>query len=121
MRAAALSALLLSGGAALAAPLDTLEAMRRHLEACYRPAAVGFDTDVTVRFALRRDGRLLGPPRVSYVGGAPDPEVRRAIVDAAIGSMTACAPLSLTDGLGGAIAGRTFTIRFVGRRASPLA
>jgi hypothetical protein len=105
---------------AKAEPLATLEDLRKVLQGCFRPSSMSDGQEVTVRFALRADGRLSGPPRITYVKGAPNDAMRKLISDAARGALSACAPLPLTEGLAGAIAGRVFTLRFVGRRALPL-
>jgi hypothetical protein len=105
---------------ASAEPLDTLEQLRRAISACYEPGAVTEGQEVTLRFALKRSGALLGPPRVTFVGGADNPTMRKVLSDAARRALTDCAPFSLSDGPGGAVAGRVFTIRFVGRQALPL-
>jgi hypothetical protein len=62
-------------------------------------------------FALKRDGSLLGTPRIthSHLLGATDDQ--SSFVAAAIKSFSRCMPLSVTDGLGGAIAGRLLSIR----------
>lgn len=68
--------------------------------------------DVTVRFALRADGSLLGEPRVTAANGLPEGTARTLLVASAIRAIKRCAPLALSAGLGGAIAGRVFTLRF---------
>jgi hypothetical protein len=101
-------------------PLNTLEDVRVALQRCYQPTAVSDGQQVTVRFAFRGDGHLLGVPRVTYVGGASNATIRLILADAARRAIADCAPLALTKSLAGAIAGRVFTMRFIGRRALPL-
>jgi hypothetical protein len=105
---------------ALAEPLNTLDDLRRQIEACYKPETISSGQEVTIRFAFKADGTVLGQPRVTYVKGAPTMAMRKVLSDAARNAILACAPLPLTDGLGRAIAGRVYTIRFVGRQALPL-
>jgi hypothetical protein len=105
---------------AVAQELNTLEDLRRYFQNCYQPNTVTDQQEVTIRFAMRANGTLLGPPRVTYVKGAPNMVFRKVLSDAAKNAVMACLPLPLTDGLGRAIAGRTYSIRFVGRRALPL-
>jgi hypothetical protein len=102
-------------------PLDTLEQLRAHLESCGGPDLIlGEDQEVTLRFAFRANGTVLGTPRATYVKGAENAAMRAALTASARGAIEKCTPLSLTKGFGGAIAGRVYTIRFIGRRVLPL-
>jgi hypothetical protein len=101
-------------------PLNTLEDMRVELQRCYQPTAISQGQQVTIRFAFKADGRLLGVPRVTYVGGAANPTMRKVLAEGALKAIAACTPLALTKGLAGAIAGRVYTMRFVGRHVLPL-
>lgn len=100
--------------AAQAAPADNLAALWRTLGACAKldgvpPGAQG--SEVTVLFSLKRDGSLLGHPRITHsrlVGGEGD---QRSFVAAALGAVSRCLPIAITDGLGGAIAGRPLNLR----------
>jgi hypothetical protein len=69
--------------------------------------------EVTVRFSLRRDGSVQGTPRVTFANLAVDGAARQRLTEAAIDAVRRCTPLHLTDGLGGAVAGRPFAVRFV--------
>lgn len=95
-------------------PADTLEALGRALTSCFQAPGGSSGSEITVLVSLRRDGTVLGEPRITFshlVGAAAG---RRAFVAAALGSLKACTPVAVTPGLGGAIAGRPFSIRFVG-------
>jgi hypothetical protein len=118
---AAVALLALAAQASRAAPLDTLEQLRAHLQACGEADLIfGEDQEATLRFAFRADGTLIGPPRVTYVKGAENAAMRAALSASAIALIKRCTPLSLTKGFSGAIAGRVYTIRIVGRRILPL-
>jgi hypothetical protein len=110
-----------------AAP-DTLRALREHLSQCLtertmahaamRAPAPGLG--VTIRFALKRDGALLGEPRFSHHGVGD--QTRRADLRAAVAAaLTSCTPVRVTDGLGGAIAGRPLTFTITERRGQRVA
>jgi hypothetical protein len=75
--------------------------------------------EITVRFAFKRDGSLLGRPQITYeTRGAMDEEriiYRTAVMEA----LQRCAPMPFTSGMGGAIAGRPLTIRFDDRLSPP--
>jgi len=120
--AARLAAVLLSlaatpAGAQDAAPANTLHDLGARLEACLKAGHSRDDlangSEVTVLFALKRDGSLLGRPRITHsnlIGGLDDQELFLAAV---ISAIDGCLPLAITPGLGGAIAGRPIALRVV--------
>ncbi len=76
----------------------------------------GFERlDVTVRFAVRADGSLIGERRVSYLAAPVDARARELLARSALAAVESCAPLPLSAGLGQAIAGRVFAVRFIYR------
>lgn len=82
---------------------------------CWKaPAGLhGFEAlAVTVRFALRDDGSLLGEPRISYAKAPAEEQTRTVLARSALDAVRACTPVALSPGLGQAIAGRIFSIRF---------
>lgn len=86
-----------------------------HLAACWSPPAD--DSEISVRVAFDRNGALIGTPRVTYVKpgtGADRAAVTRSLQQAFAG----CLPLRFTRDLGSAIAGRPFSLRFVGPGAA---
>ena len=63
---------------------------------------------------------LRGPisePRVTYVTPDTPSDVRQVYRDAVADAFKRCTPMQFTDGLGGALAGRPFAIRYVDNRA----
>jgi hypothetical protein len=94
--------------------LDTVRAMFRALRTCWVPpeedeARAGMQ--MTVRFALKRNGDLIARPRITYATHGVSNAVRAIYLDAIM-----AAPLPLTEELAGAIAGRPIAIRFVDDR-----
>ena len=72
--------------------------------------------EYTVRFAFKRDGEIIAPPRVTYSShDAPD-EVRNVYRDAVNAALARCTPLHLSNGMAGAVAGRPIAIRFLDNR-----
>jgi hypothetical protein len=72
--------------------------------------------EYTIRFALKRDGTLIAPPRMTYSSHdvtAAMRDVYRIAIDAAL---KRCTPLRFSMGMAGAIAGRPIAIRFVDER-----
>ena len=68
--------------------------------------------------SLKRDGALLGKPRISYSKLPGDPEAERRFGETVERALDHCFPMSITDALGGAIAGRPFSFRIIWLRKS---
>lgn len=83
--------------------------------ACYRqpPGAEGME--VTIVFTFNRKGEVFGKPRISYAKLSGDKSAQQAFVAAALQAIADCTPLKFADALGGAVAGRPFSIRFLGQ------
>jgi hypothetical protein len=104
-------------------PLNTGRDVANQLSACWVPPpwpAKDASVETTLRLSFTRSGAVIGAPRITYarISGGPGAAsaLRRSILDGVAG----CAPLRFTPGLGSAIAGVPFTIRFIARRsASP--
>jgi hypothetical protein len=100
-------------------PLDSISAMFAALRACWVPPPkdeARHGMEYTIRFAFKRDGEIVAPPRVTYAShDAPD-DVREVYRDAVNAALERCTPLHFSDGMGGAVAGRPIAIRFVDNR-----
>jgi hypothetical protein len=99
--------------------LATIRAMFDALRACWIPpnqeqARAGMQ--MSVRFALKRSGEIIATPRVTYVSPDAPAETREVYLSAITAALERCTPLHLTDGLGGAVAGRPIAVRFVDNR-----
>jgi hypothetical protein len=92
--------------------IDRLRHVFPAVRACWEPPSSG--GEVTFRFSFRRDGAMLGEPRLTYASG--DGEAREKLIASVKDAFSRCLPLPFTDGFGGAVAGRPFTIRFVDER-----
>lgn len=102
--------------AAQAEPASTLRSMWTAIAACAGKAKIPIEavgSEVTVLLTIRRDGSLLGRPRITYsrlVGGESS---QRNYLASVLGALASCFPMQITDGLGGAIAGRPLRYRIV--------
>ena len=99
--------------------LDAILEMFAVLRACWVPPPkdeARHGMEYTVRFALKRDGAMIAPPRVTYASHDAPPEVRDVYRDAVNAALARCIPLHFGDGMAGAIAGRPIAIRFVDNR-----
>jgi hypothetical protein len=99
---------------ARSAPANTLPDLWRELSACVKGPGDSAGSELTIIFALKRDGSLLGKPRITHSHLLGDADAQNAFVAGAIGALAKCLPISITDDLGGAIAGRPLSIR-IGR------
>jgi hypothetical protein len=99
--------------------IDSIQAMFAALSACWIPPPKNeahSGMQYTVRFAFKRDGSLLAPPRMTFASHDVPAEVRtiyRESIDAALGR---CTPLHFSAGMAGAVAGRPINIRFIDDR-----
>jgi hypothetical protein len=94
-----------------ATPANTLMDMRRQFGACMSGKPVGpAGSRVTVVFMMKRDGSIFGKPRISYAHLEGDAEARRQFLEDTERAVGACLPFKVTPGLGGAIAGRLFSV-----------
>jgi hypothetical protein len=93
-----------------AAPANTLMDMRRAIGACLARTPIATGSRVTIMFMMKRDGSIFGRPRISYAHLEGDEDMKRRFLDDAERAVNSCLPLKVTPALGGAIAGRMFTI-----------
>jgi hypothetical protein len=100
-------------------PLDSISAMFAALRACWVPPPkdeARHGMEYTIRFAFKRDGEIVAPPRVTYASHDAPADVRGVYRDAVDAALKRCTPLHFSDGMGGAVAGRPIAIRFVDNR-----
>jgi hypothetical protein len=71
---------------------------------------------ISVRFSFKRSGAIFGAPQVTYATRDAPAEVRKTYLSAITASLDACTPLTFSEGLGGALAGRPIMIRFIDNR-----
>jgi hypothetical protein len=91
--------------------LDTLRAMFAALRVCWIPPALDEatpGTQMSVRFAFKRNGEIIATPRVTYASPGIAPQTREKYLDAIHAALQRCTPL-----------GRPIAIRFVDNRNLP--
>jgi hypothetical protein len=104
------------------AQVNTIAEVFARLKACWRPpdpARVHPEVDITVVVSFTRSGEILGRPRVTYESERADDNDRLLYRIAAMEALQRCTPMPFTEGMGGAIAGRPFAIRFRNRKPPP--
>lgn len=102
-------------------PLDSIRAMYAALRACWVPPpkhSARHGMEYTIRFAFKRDGEIIAPPRVTYASHEAPADVRDTYRDAVNAALARCTPLHFSKGMAGAVAGRPIAIRFVDNRST---
>ena len=101
------------------AKVDTLQQMFARLGSCWKPPALAQNDpgmQITVSFSFKRNGEILGKPRITYESEYASDDDRLIYRTAVAEALQRCTPMPLTDGLGNAVAGRPLRIRFDARR-----
>ncbi len=99
--------------------LDSIRDMFAALRACWVPPPkdeARHGMEYTVRFAFKRDGEMIAPPRMTYTSHDAPADLRAIYRDAIDAALRRCTPLHFSDGMGDAVAGRPIAIRFVDDR-----
>ena len=99
--------------------LNSIGDLFAELRSCWSPPppdAAQAGTQMTVRFSFKRDGDMIGPPRMTFATSGLSADTRATYLKAINSSLDACVPLKFSGGLGGAIAGRPIAIRYVDNR-----
>lgn len=99
--------------------LNTIRDVFAALRGCWVPPAqdqVSPGMQLTIRLSFKRNGQPIGEPRVTYVTPGISNRDRQNFWEAVQATLHRCAPLAFSSGLGGALAGRPFAIRFVDSR-----
>jgi hypothetical protein len=89
------------------------------LRSCWSPPVADVSREgmqMSVRFAFKRSGEMIAPPRVTFATAGASPDARTTYLNAINASLDACLPLKFTPELGGAVAGRPIAIRYVDNR-----
>ena len=71
---------------------------------------------MSVRFSFTRDGKLKGPPRITYILPGVSDETKQAYERSIKDTLERCMPMPFTEGMAGAIAGYPIAIRFIDNR-----
>jgi hypothetical protein len=107
------------GAAADATGMATLQDMFLGLQRCWRPPALPQGDpgmQITVMVSFRRNGEIFGKPRITFESSEATNAERIIYRTAVMDTLQHCTPLPFTEGLGDAVAGRPFTLRFDDRR-----
>jgi hypothetical protein len=95
------------------APANTLLELFGKLNHCLMTPKGIIGSELTIVFSLRRDGALLGKPKITFAKLPEDVSDQRKFAEGVETAFDKCLPVAITDGLGGAIAGQPLSMRFV--------
>ena len=101
------------------APLNSIKEVFKALEACWIPPDLDASRpgmQITVMLSFKRNGELLGDPRITYETREASSEERMTYRLAVGQALARCTPLPFTEALGNALAGRPMTMRFIDNR-----
>ena len=98
------------------APLNTYRSVADALARCWRPPPTFAGqrwNSITLRVSFKRDGSVNGLPRIPYADPGLTADARSGLNQSLTAALQRCTPLKLTPGLGSAIAGQIFALRFI--------
>jgi hypothetical protein len=107
---------------AQAGAVSTLNGMFERLKGCWRGPRLPRGhpgMQITVLFSFKRDGELLGRPRITFETPGASEADSIAYRTAVMETLQRCSPMPFSGGLGDAVAGRPFRVRFDDRRNQP--
>src|SRR5712671_5718426 len=102
--------------------VDNLKEAFARLRTCWRPpppSRANPDVEITVIVTFTRDGNIFGRPKITYESENATDNDRLLYRIAVMEALQRCTPMPFTAGMGGAIAGRPFAIRFQVRKPPP--
>lgn len=102
--------------------IGNLQELYATLKQCWRPPALPAGDpgrQITVLVSFKRNGEILGKPRITFESTTAGWDAGLAYRVAVMETLQRCTPLPFTAAMGGAVAGRPFTLRFDDRRNIP--
>jgi hypothetical protein len=115
MRLTIVSCITLAGAAVQSAqpehPINSVREIRASLRACWISPEMRTAPELTVRLSLKRNGEILGQPLISYQSPGASEDERAALHAAVAAALARCAPLPLSETLGGILAGHPINVK----------
>ena len=102
--------------------VDNIKQAFARLYACWKPppaSKANPDVAITAIVTFTRDGNILGHPKITYESENATDNDRLLYRIAVMEALQRCTPMPFTEGMGGAVAGRPFAVRFQIRRPPP--
>ena len=102
--------------------VDNIKQAFVRFRACWKPppaSKANPDVAITAIVTFRRDGTILGHPRITYESENATDNDRLEYRIAVMEALQRCTPMPFTEGMAGAVAGRPFAVRFQVRKPPP--
>ena len=102
--------------------VDNTKEVFAKLRTCWKPppaSRANPGIDITVIVSFNRAGDILGHPKITYESEQATDNDRLAYRVAVMEALQRCTPMPFTEGMGGAVAGRPFAVRFQIRKPPP--
>jgi hypothetical protein len=102
--------------------VDNIKEAFARFGTCWKPppaSQANPDVEITAIVTFRRDGSILGHPKITYESENATDNDRLLYRIAVMEALQRCTPMPFTEGMGGAVAGRPFAIRFQTRKPPP--
>ena len=100
----------------VSAKLDRFRQVADTVARCWRPPAE-FDGgrwhQATLRVSFKRDGTVNGTPLIPFIDGDLTPQAQSDLKASLLSALRNCGPLPFSPGLGDAIAGQIFALRYI--------
>ncbi len=104
------------------ARVDTIKDVFARLRTCWKPPPPSLANpgiDITVIVSFKRDGGILGHPKITYELEQATDNDRLNYRIAVMEALQRCTPMPFTEGMAGAVAGRPFAVQFHNRKIPP--
>lgn len=102
--------------------VDNIKQVFAKLGTCWRsppPSQANPSIEITVIVSFRRDGTILGHPKITYESEQATDHDRLMYRIAVMETLQRCTPMPFTEAMAGAVAGRPFAVKFHNRRPPP--
>jgi hypothetical protein len=102
--------------------VDNIKEAFERLRTCWKPppaSRANPDVEITVIVTFTRDGNIFGRPKITYESENATDNDRLEYRIAVMETLQRCTPMPFTEGMGGAVAGRPFAVRFQNRKRPP--
>jgi hypothetical protein len=102
--------------------VDNIKEAFARFRTCWKPppaSRANPDVEITAIVTFTRDGNIFGHPKITYESENATDNDRLLYRIAVMEALQRCTPMPFTEGMGGAVAGRPFAIRFQTRKPPP--
>ena len=101
--------------------VDNLKEFYERLHNCWRPppTSKANPENISVVVSFERSGNIFGQPKITYESDQANDNDRLMYRIAVMETLQRCTPMPFTEGMAGAVAGRTFRILFLTKTPPP--